>query len=284
MTTVHSWHVAPDELQAYVADAAPTLSAASIEAHLLRCADCRTALATVRGSVEPTTDAQLRSERMWACVADRVDVPRRPMRSASRTLHVSLASPPLLAATVGVATTLLVAVGVVSVASPHWTLPVLLAIAPLAPVVAAIVAFQPGSDPAGQLAEATPLAGARLPLLRAVLATLLSLLSGIAASVFSAMPFDLVAVWLLPGAAFAAIILASATVLNPTRVAAPLMIAWAALVFDWTRGHRTVPSAEALRNLMTNQRASGWLLLGATFTAIVICYRRRGTTPAWRLG
>lgn len=283
MTTTHSWHVTSDELRGYVVDASPSLIAASIEAHLLACADCRTTLATERRSVHSATDAMPHTEQMWARIADRIDVPRRPLRSASRTLHVSLASPPLLAATVGIAAALLVAVGVVSVASPHWSLPVLLAFAPLAPVVAGVIAFQPGNDPAGQLTEATPLAGARLPLLRALLATVLSLASGVAASALTAMPFDMVTLWLLPGVAFAAITLASATLLNPTRVAVPLMVCWAALVFDWTRDHRTAPTTEALHDLMTNRQTPGWVLMGAIFAAVVICFRRRDATPAWRL-
>ena len=283
MTNPTNWHVDSDELLAYVADDVPTMAASSIEAHLLSCAVCRATLATMRRPTEPSTDAMARTEQMWSRIADRIDVPRRPLRSATRTLHVSLACPPLLVATVGIATTLLVAVGVVSVVSPHWSLPVILAFAPLAPLVAAIVAFQPGIDPADRLAEATPLAGARLPLLRALFATVLSLLSGIGASALTAMPFDLVMLWLLPGVAFAAVILASATVLNPTRVAAPVMLGWAALVFDWSRGRRTVPTVEALRSLMTSQRAPGWVLMAATLAAIVICYRRRDATPAWRV-
>ena len=281
--TTQSWHTTSDELRDYVTDGSRSLAAASIEAHLLACADCRATLAAERRSARSTTDAIPHTEQMWARIADRIDVRRWPLRSASRTLHVSLASPPLLAATVGVAVALLVAVGVVSVASPHWSLPVLLAFAPLAPVVAAVVAFQPGSDPAGQLTEATPLAGTRLALLRALLATVLSLVSGILASTLTAMPFDMVTLWLLPGVAFAAIILASATLLNPTRVAAPLMAGWAALVFRWTTDHRTAPTTEALRNLMTNRQTPAWVLMGVTFAAMAICYRRRDATPAWRL-
>ncbi len=283
MTTTHSWHVTSDELRDYVAEASTSSAADSIEAHLLACADCRASLAAEWRSAESTADAMPHAERIWVRIADRIDEPRWPSRSASRTLYVSLASPPLLAATVGVAAALLVAVGVVSVASPHWSLPVLLAFAPLAPVVAAIVAFQPGSDPAGQLAEATPLAGTRLPLLRALLATVLSLVSGVAASALTAMPFDLVTLWLLPGMAFAAIILASATLLNPTRVAAPLMAGWATLVFHWTLDHRTGPTAEALRAVMSDRQTPGRVLIGAAITAVAICYRRRDATPAWRL-
>ncbi len=283
MKTTNPWHVTSDELRDYLADASPALIAASIEAHLVACADCRTTLAAERRSVHSATDAMPHTEQMWARIADCIDTPRRPFRSTTRTLHVSVASPPLLAATLGVTAALLVAVGVVSVASPHWSLPVLLALAPLAPVVAAVIAFQPGSDPAGELTEATPLAGARLSLLRAFLATVLSLASGVAASALTTMPFDMVTLWLLPGVAFAAIILASATLLNPTRVAAPLMVGWAALVFDWTRDHRTAPTTEALHSLMTNRQTPAWVLMGATFAAVMICYRRRDATPAWRL-
>ena len=97
---------------------------------------------------------------------------------------------------------------------------------------------------------------------------------------------DLVTLWLLPGIAFAAFILASATLLNPTGVAAPLMAEWAALVFGWTRSHRTVPTAQALREVTTNQQIPGSVLIGAAFAAfaaIAICYRRRDATPAWRM-
>ena len=283
MTIAHAWHVNTAELGDYLADQAPTLTVVSIEAHLLACAECRTMLSALRRSVGPTVGTPSHSEQMWSRIADRVDQPRRPLRSSNQALHVSVASPPLLAVTAGVAAALLVAVGVVSATYPHWSLPVQLTLAPLAPVVAAVVAFQPGVDPAGQLAEATPLAGNRLPLLRALLVSLLALVSGLVASTFSSLPPDMVMVCVLPGVAFAAIVLAIATLSDPTRVAVGLAVGWAMLIFEWTRRQRTIPTAQTFRDMLVNERAFGWTLVGVTFAACVICYRRRDVAPEWRM-
>ena len=283
MTIAHVWHVTTAELRDYLADLAPTLTVVSLEAHLLACAECRTTLSALRWSIGPTVGKPSNSEQMWNRIADRVDQPRRPLRSSNQALQVSVASPPLLAMTVGVAAALLVAVGVASATYPHWSLPVQLTLAPLAPVVAAVVAFQPGVDPAGQLAEVTPLAGNRLPLLRALLASFLALVSGLVASMFSSLPLDMVVVCVLPGVAFAAIVLAIATLSDPTRVAVALAVGWAVLILEWTRRQRTIPTAQTFRDMLVNERAFGWTLVGVTFAACVICYRRRHVAPAWRM-
>ena len=69
-----TWHLSPDVLAAYVGDpsvpgAPDPVLAASVEAHLLRCAACRAGVAAA------STPAD--SERRWARLAEVVDSPRR---------------------------------------------------------------------------------------------------------------------------------------------------------------------------------------------------------------
>jgi hypothetical protein len=283
MTDPNIWHLTADELRDYLTDITPTVGAASVEAHLLACHDCRTSMATARRSLQPIPSGTVRTEAMWNRIVDRVDRPRLAFRSSNPVLLVSVASPPLLVATVAVAVVLLAAVGVVAATYPHWSLSVQVALTPLAQVVAAVVAFQPRIEPAGQLAEATPLAGARLPLLRALVASVLALVSGLVASRFTSLPSDLVAVCTLPGLALTAIVLAIATRLDPTRVAAALVLGWATLVLEWTRRQRTVPTADSLRAVVGFGHVSGWVFVGVTVAAVAICFRRRNAMPAWRL-
>lgn len=283
MTDTNGWHSRSDELSAYIEGSAPALAVVSIEAHLLACAQCRAALSTLRRSAVPSVGSTTQGEQMWNRIAGLVDRPQRRARFSNRILEVSLASPALLATTIGVAAVLFLAVGITAAAKPHWSFPALLAFAPLAPVVASVAAFQPGIDPAGRLAEATPLAGTRLALLRSLLASFIALGSGIVASVLSSLPFDLVAMCLLPGVAFAAVVLAVATRSNPNRVATVLVTGWVTLIFGWTRRQRTTPTVETFREFVGSSELFGWALIGVTVAALLICYRRRHVIPGWRV-
>ena len=159
------WHVSASDLATYGDGRAHPLAMASIEAHLLACEQCRGVLADERAHVV---------DLVWAGIAERIDVPRRPLRWSTGALQVSLASPPLFAATAGVALALLAVVAYIAVADPAWSLPLLLVLAPLAPIAGGAIAFRPGIDPAGTLSVATPLAGGRLPFLRALVASAFS--------------------------------------------------------------------------------------------------------------
>ena len=88
MTT---WHAHPNDLAAYASGADDPVLAASVETHLMRCADCRAALA--RAARTAPDGERSDTERRWDDLAAIVDMPRsapfarlgistRPLRAA----------------------------------------------------------------------------------------------------------------------------------------------------------------------------------------------------------
>lgn len=282
MKTHDEWHIPPIELDRFVAGVAPkgtgTLELASIEAHLLTCERCRAGVADSPLRAARRSDA----EATWLRIADRIDVSRRPIRSSTSPLQVCFSSPPLIAATLGVAMLLLAVVGIVAVVEPRWAQHVLLALAPLAPIVGVVLAFQTGVDPAGDLAAATPLASGRLPLLRALVAAGASLLAGLLATLVVRLPGTTLLLWLLPGVAFAAIVFAVATWVEPSRAAAVLATGWMVIIISWVSGRRRGRFDLALDELVSDQRAVRLLCIGVIVGATLICHRRRDAIPNWR--
>ena len=179
MTFDYDWHVPVDRLERYAAGAAGPIEQDSIEAHLLVCDHCRANLAAARPAVAPAHDAMLRA------ITDRIDQPRRRFHRSTGALQVSFASPVLVGTSALLAMALLVAVGVVAAIEPPFSIAVLMALAPIAPVVAAVVGFWPTTDPAGAISDATALAGGRLPFLRALFATAVSAAAGLISSAFT---------------------------------------------------------------------------------------------------
>ena len=154
------WHAPPDQLAGFRDGTIGPVLAASVEAHLVTCTHCRTALAAV-------TPGDVRQERMWARIADEIDRPRRAFTPRRTWARVTLGSPPLLVATLLTVLAVVVVPLLVGQLNTRAGVTALLGLAPLAPVVAAAAAFRPSVDPAGQLAAATPMATMRLVVLRA---------------------------------------------------------------------------------------------------------------------
>ena len=273
------WHVDHDEIVAYTQGHARSFATASIEAHLLECAQCRTLLAARRHG-----DAQIASDQleMWDLVANRIDHPRRAFLRFTPAFQVTMGSAPLIGSTLGAALTLVATLGAVSFGAPQSSLWVLLVIAPLLPMLAATVAFHPDTDPAGQLAIATPLAGGRVPYMRALVAALVSLVAGLIASMFISLPVETTLVWLLPGLAFATTVTAIGTWVAPTRVAATLSLIWAVLVGGWWSHWRGIPTQYAIGQLLVSQRGTQLACLIVAMVAVGISFRRRNTLPNWR--
>ena len=137
--------------------------AASLETHLLGCADCRARL----GLGQPTD-----TELAWDRLADAIDRPSRS--SLARCARPSRRPPLVQAALVAVLLVGLVPL-VTATAFGDAGLVALLVLAPLAPVAAVALAYRDGSDPAGEISLATPSAGLRLVALRALLVAAVAL-------------------------------------------------------------------------------------------------------------
>ena len=269
-----NWHVPFDRLEAYATGRAYPLERSSIEAHLLACAHCRKSLAVVGPSA--TREVTL------AAIIDRIDRPRRPLHRSTGVLLVSLASPALVGATALLAAALLAVVGVTAVLRPPWSAAVLVALAPLAPIVAAVVAFWPATDPAGSLAPATPLAGGRLPFLRALFATSASAAAGLISSAFTPLAWSDSIIWLAPGMAFAAVVVAAATWIDPARLAVGLATGWIVVCLLWARAARSVTTLGSVDDLAIHDAAVQVMGVVVIVVASTVILWRRDAQPNWR--
>jgi hypothetical protein len=223
VNAANAWHLSPEVLADYVggtavAPPADPVLAASVEAHLLRCATCRAAVAAGPAGSE--------SERRWADLAAVVDAPRRA--SIGR---IGLATRPLLTAW-ATALVLLIVVPLLPLAVLGVAVPtLLLALAPLVPSAAVALAYRVASDPAGEMSLATPLAGLRLVSRRVLLVGLAALPLGIGAALVLELPWSLALAWVLPGLALSALVLlAGTTRLDPWYAAATFGATWALAV------------------------------------------------------
>ena len=192
-----------------------------------------------------------------------------------------MASPPLFAATAILAGLMLLLVGVVAWTDPTWALPVMLVLGAVAPPIGAAVAFQTRVDPSGELAAATPLASGRLPFIRAITASVLCLPAALVAGLFTELSWRDAAVWLLPGVAMAAIVLASATRVDPIRVGVALAVAWTTVVTRWAQSHRGASVHATLDGLVANRPQSRLTYLVIAIVAVAVGLKRRDARPNW---
>ena len=277
MTAVDQWHVSDHELERYANHTIPTFTRASVEAHLLECDRCRSALTLMHSSPARPIDDDV----MWARIADRIDVTRRPVRSSTTALQVSTASPLLVLATFAVAFGVIVSVAIASAAAPRASLPLFVMLAPLAPLLGAVVAFQTGIDPAGQLARATPLASGRLPFLRAMLSCGAALVAVAVSSIFVPVGVGDVAVWLLPGLAFTSLVVAISTWIDPSRVALALIAGWVLAVSAWSWGSSPRGSPLDLADFALERRSVQVCLIAVTVCSVAVALVRRNELPVW---
>ncbi|MCT9935358.1 zf-HC2 domain-containing protein [Planotetraspora sp. A-T 1434] len=215
-----TWHIPSDLLERYLGGDLDVAQVMSVEAHLVRCARCRTAV--------PGDETWLAAS--WERIEDAVGSPRpRPAERVLRHLGVPRHLARLLVATPTLSRAWLAAVTAVltfAIVAAHAAgngFPAFLTVAPVLPLAGIALAYGRWVDPAHESHAATPLAGPRLLLLRAlaVLVTAIAL-TGLAAPLLPAMT----AAWLLPSLALAGGCLALAT-----RV--PLPLAAAALGAGW---------------------------------------------------
>lgn len=224
------WHARAQDLAAYAEDQLGEVSAASVEAHLLRCGDCRAALARHT----PAAD----TERRWAALADQID---RPSASAverwglvphgvATAFRVALAVPAMRAAWLAALALVVLLPLLVAQVSGVGVPLAMLALAPAAPVAAVALAYQSGVDPAGELAGATPRAGLRLIATRALAVAAAAVPVGLGVGLAAGTGWSVALAWVLPGLALAALVLAVGTRWDPAPVAAAVSGAWALAV------------------------------------------------------
>lgn len=274
MTT---WHAPSDTLVQFARspETIDEVMAASVEQHLVACAECR---AVVAGA---TDSALLR--RSWAEIVDVIDQPHqnhleRLLDRGGMPTHLAriVGSTPQLRVA-WLATTMLLAAAAVAAARDMGSDAPFLVIAPLVPLASALLVFLPTEEPGGEAALGTPMYGAGL-LLRRVVAILVPTFL-ILAVVGLAQP-DLTAggaAWVLPGLALALASLALSTMMRASTATATLGFGWVLLVAAAaTLGDRAAPLAESALFALEGQ--AGALVLVLVASAWLVTHRDRFST------
>lgn len=233
--STHTWHTDDELLAAYVAGRLDAVTGASVEQHLARCADCRTA---IRSHVDlPALD------RAWQEVrtaAERPAIPA-PIRAAQRlglpepyavllAATVSLRTPWLASALV--ALTFAVAAALFSGGTTLW--PFLL-LAPLIPVLGVAACYGPANDPLESLIVTAPFGRARLILLRTGAVLVACLPVSFLLGLMLPGPLWVSAAWLGPALALVPVLLAVASFVGPRVAAGLVAIAWSGVVLGTLR-------------------------------------------------
>lgn len=263
-----TWHVTHPHLDSYKGGTAPAVLVDSIEAHLLHCEECRAALAGT-GQADGGASRLDESDRRWAAISARIDA------GASRpTLRLGIATRPLATALAVAALLLVVLPAVVAALAGTERVPTMvLAGAPLAPMLAVVFAYRRETDPAGELSLAAPVSGIRLVARRALLVALAGIPLGVGTALATGLSLEVALAWLLPGLALSgAVLLASTTRVDPAAVAAVLGGGWAVTigVFDRLR------SADVVVDLVTGAPTQvGSLVTAAVVLAVAFARRDR---------
>jgi len=229
MTPPTTWHPGDDQLQTYVDGGLPGLSAASIEAHLLACRTCRSA---VSGAVEPA-----RLDTVKSRLEDRLDRIERPrlerlllrLRVDEADARALLAAPNIRRAWV-VALVGAALLGAAVAESAARADDLFLLLAPLVPLAATAIAYAPSLDPAFALVSATPYSMARLLLARSLAVGVTAVVGVGAASLLLPGAHATEVVWFLPAVALTGLVLALAPRFGIGPAAWCVGLAWTGLV------------------------------------------------------
>lgn len=203
MTTSATWHAGRDVLARFANDpgAVDDATAASLESHLVACAQCR---ADVARLADPALAAA-----SWDAVVDRIDRPRASLLERvlqllgmrSGLARLAAATPGLrlsgVTAVAGLTAAAVAAARTVDAGGPF------LLIAPLVPLAAVALTFAAATDPGGEAGVATPVHGTGLAMRRAAAVLLLTFavlgLGALALPELGSAPLA----WALPAAALA---------------------------------------------------------------------------------
>jgi hypothetical protein len=229
-----AWHVPPRQFDAYLAERVDAPIAASIEAHLIACAQCRSALAERSdpivaaaswAAIEIAVDAEPVSlvERLGA----RLGIADRDIRTLAPTLPQQAAWWAATFLALLAAATMARGAGGTDAVLARL---VFLTLAPVGPLAAVVTALGTASEPAGEIARTTPASRLRIGALRAATALTVALAMGLAASLVLPGPWLEAMAWLLPGLALSALGAFVAGRASQTVAVGTLSATWIALV------------------------------------------------------
>jgi hypothetical protein len=254
-----TWHVDREDLDAYGRGQVHGISADSIEAHLLRCDRCRATLAT--SSPSP------RRELRWEAISYEIDRPTRWNRS-STWVRLAVGTPQLALAGLALAIASICVPLLVGLVDSRAAVTIYLALAPVAPILGVLLAYRAAADPAGQLAQASPLHTFTVVVMRTAVLLGAVLPAGLLTAVLLPGSTTVLLSWFLPTLAGCSLVLAAGTRFDPIWLAGSLATGWAALVWSGMSHERFQPVAEAVKSLQVGDVAVQGTSLAVTLVAI----------------
>lgn len=221
-----SWHVDSAAARLYADRRLDSVRAASVEAHLTRCAACRRLVGSA-------VDAPLLAE-VWAGVTGDIDRPPTPrLVQVLRRLGVSEATARLSLATTQARWSFLIAMSISLVfaavaagSNRDEAFGVFLVLAPLGPLAATTAAFGRFADPAQSIVATTPLPWLRVLLARMTTSVVPAVALTLVASIWLRDHGWLATAWLLPSLALALGTFALATWTSFERAAVAIGCCW----------------------------------------------------------
>jgi hypothetical protein len=261
------WHLDPELAERYADGALGSVLVASVEQHLLACADCRALLV-------PHADAP-RLDAVWADVLERVEQPQQTLLErvlclvgvSGPTARLVAATPSLRGAWLAGMTVLLGLALAAAYADPRGVA-VYLAITPLLPMAGVALAYGPVADPAFEIAAATPYSQLRLLALRTAFVVTTTLVPATIAGLWLPGSSVLAVAWLAPGLA-----LTVGTVALSTRVAPHVAAVGLAALWLVVSLRALAPSRDPLLVLSSPVMAVSAVVVAAAVAVLVI--RRR---------
>jgi hypothetical protein len=259
-----SWHVEPDVLHRYQTGVIDRVVAASVEAHVTECVECRGSLILDERWLEQS----------WAGIADRVEpgragVVERILTSVGLKPHLArvIALSPAFRVSFVLAVILVMGFAVgASASDPNgWAFRVFLFLAPLLPVTGIALAYGNLVDAAHELTLSSPIDSFRLLMLRAITVLIVSVGIGLVAWPFVEAPTAFgPSAWLAPAVALTLTTLALASRFEAWVAGAMVAGGWAtamALALSW--------------DLETFNASAQWVYgLAAVVAGLVMAVRR----------
>jgi hypothetical protein len=267
-TNPHGWHADDDALRAYAEGRGLPLASASVEGHLMSCAECRTRFAPMMAA-EPLTKA-------WDAIRSTVEAPRRSaVERLLGRMGVSVETSRLLAAVPAFGEAWLVGMvavtvfsGVAATFSERFGLGVFLLVAPLAPVAGVSASYGGDADPSYELGTVAPYSALRLLLLRTAGVLALSVPTAVVVGFVLPGPDWLAVAWLTPAVAGVTLCLAFSQRLGTTAAAATVGGAWAATVLVAVRADAPMAVVDPTMQLV---------LAGLTLAALAALIEQHST-------
>jgi hypothetical protein len=225
-----TWHVDELALERWVDGTDGSVAGASVEQHLISCAECRAKVVP-----DPVVD------QVWARVRDVIEVP--PTTLLERLLQrvglpqadarIVAVSPAFRGAWLVGLTSLLVFVTVAGGWGAGRGQLAFLAIAPLVPALAVALGYDPELDEALETECATPYSRLRLVLLRSAALLIVALPAFVVAS--TVLPGSIAFWWLVPAAVCTVLVLTLSTWVAPLTAAGIVGTVWFGVVSSVAR-------------------------------------------------